>query len=648
MIEELEKQSEMTGAALAESQSARQDTYKYWAFISYSHADEEWAQWLHKSLETYKVPKKLVGRQTPLGALPRRVFPVFRDRDELPGASDLGGNIRQALTQSRYIIVICSPKSAISKWVNEEIKGFKSLGREHRVLCLIVDGEPNARPDSGQLECFPPAVRFRVNENGELTDEPTEPIAADARKGKDGRANAKLKLLSGILSVGYDELKQREKQRQLYRKLRIASSALIFLLATMLVYLVAADANINVPGGESVRTFLDRHNASLLRPVRTETEVRQAAAKSRRVLLDTFKNARMKEGWLINNLAAPEKGGDVWSHSQALFAIFCTPDASAQELREFLPSLELPFTTNVAPEVNGVKYGWSGESLIDEKRQFVKATSESTEGVPTLWTLGAITVALGRPGLIEGAERARFESYLKYAQEAARLYRPLETGGWNLFPYQKDLSFHDPYTTTVALLVLLETKRGGLGWEGSTERRDAMLQSTAQWLASNFNEKSNPPGWKGTADEVNEIFDGLTIEIYALLLRAEAEAGFRIPENILAQIPRHLALTAARDLKFPTAKGEHIAFISDPNTKREYRMNESVGFLWHPWAIDCSVRWLKRAAKFGATPEDIVRVRRALGHMVVDMGETATQKAASEWAFVAAETLYGLSVIPAP
>jgi hypothetical protein len=638
----------MSNAAPQEQESAAQDNYKYWAFISYSHADEEWAQWLHKSLETYRVPRKLVGRQTPLGAVPRRVFPVFRDRDELPSASDLGGNIRQALKQSRSIVVICSPKAAVSRLVNEEVKGFKSLDRVNRVFCLIVDGEPNAKPDSGQLECFPPALRFHVNSDGELTEEPAQPIAADARKGKDGRTNSKLKLLSGILNVGYDELKQREKQRQFYRKLRIAASIVVFLLVTMLVYVFAADANINVPGGERVRMFLDHHNASLLRPVRTDAQVRQAAANSRRSLLEALKRGRLKEGWITNNLGEPEKGGDIWSHSQALFAVFNMPDASVQELREFIPLLARPFTAGIAPEVKGVKYGWTGEGLLDEKKNLVIATSESVEGVPTLWTVGAVTVALGRPGLIEGAERQRFESYLNYAQEATKLYRPLETGGWNLFPYQKDPAFHDPYTTTLALLVLLETRKANLPWDGSTERRDQMLQATAQWLVNNFSEKSNPPGWKGTADEVNEIFDGLTLEIYSLLLRAEAEAGFQIPQKILEQIPRHLAQTNARDIKFPTAKGEHIAFVSDPNTGREYRMNESVGFLWHPWAIDCAVRWLKHADKFGAAREDLVRVRRALGHMVVDMGDEATQRAASEWTFVAAETLYGLSAVPLP
>ena len=119
--------------------------FKYWAFISYSHADEEWAKWLHKSIETYRVPRKIVGRETPQGQISRRLFPVFRDREELPGASDLGGKLQDALTKSRSLIIICSPKSAVSKWVNEEVKTYKSFGHAGRVFCLITDGEPNRR-----------------------------------------------------------------------------------------------------------------------------------------------------------------------------------------------------------------------------------------------------------------------------------------------------------------------------------------------------------------------------------------------------------------------------------------------------------------------------------------------------------------------
>ena len=35
------------------------EVYKYRAFISYSHQNEKFGKWLHKSLEKYKIPKEL-------------------------------------------------------------------------------------------------------------------------------------------------------------------------------------------------------------------------------------------------------------------------------------------------------------------------------------------------------------------------------------------------------------------------------------------------------------------------------------------------------------------------------------------------------------------------------------------------------------
>ena len=208
-----------------------QDDFKYWAFISYSHADDKWADWLHKGLETYKVPKHLVGKPSREGMVPSRPYPVFRDRDELPGSANLGDNLEAALRLSRYLIVVCSPNSVASKWVDKEIRMFKSWGREDRVLCLIVDGEPNAsaRPELGLKECLPEAVRFWVDQTGKITEIPTEPIAADARKGKDGKKNALLKLLAGILGVNFDDLKQRDFERK-ERQRKMALAGVITLL----------------------------------------------------------------------------------------------------------------------------------------------------------------------------------------------------------------------------------------------------------------------------------------------------------------------------------------------------------------------------------------------------------------------------------
>ena len=84
-------------------------TYKYHAFISYSHTDRVWANWLHRALETYRVPKRLVA-----AGAPARLSPIFRDREELPSANNLGQKIEEALLASRCFIVICSPRAAQS------------------------------------------------------------------------------------------------------------------------------------------------------------------------------------------------------------------------------------------------------------------------------------------------------------------------------------------------------------------------------------------------------------------------------------------------------------------------------------------------------------------------------------------------------
>jgi tetratricopeptide (TPR) repeat protein len=200
--------------------------FKFKAFITYSHSDEKWASWLHKGLETYRLPKHIVGQETKFGSIPRRLVPIFRDRDELSTATDLGEVLNAALADSATQIVICSPAAAASHWVNEEILAFKRLERSHRIFCLIVAGEPYASAVAGKedQECFPAAVRYQLDDNGDLSDRPAEPIAADVRPGKDGKVNAKLKLISGLLGVGFDVLRQREVQRR-QRRLAIITAA---------------------------------------------------------------------------------------------------------------------------------------------------------------------------------------------------------------------------------------------------------------------------------------------------------------------------------------------------------------------------------------------------------------------------------------
>src|SRR6478736_8731292 len=217
---------------------------RYFAFISYSHQDETWAQWLHKTLETWRVPKRLVGQTTAAGTIPPRLIPIFRDRDELASSTDLGRTVNAAMAQSKNLIVICSPASAKSRWVNEEVLAFKRLGHAERIFCLIVGGEPNASDLAGREaeECFAPALRFEIGADGQPTPQRTEPIAADAREGKDGKANAKLKLIAGLLDVGFDALKQRELQRRNRRLAIVTAAALVVMAITTTLAITAVIA----------------------------------------------------------------------------------------------------------------------------------------------------------------------------------------------------------------------------------------------------------------------------------------------------------------------------------------------------------------------------------------------------------------------
>lgn len=205
---------------------------RYRAFISYSSHDERWAAWLQRALETYRVPSRLVGTLTKFGPVPARLAPIFRDRSDLASATDLGSHIEEALGESDNLIVVCSPHAVASRWVNEEIETFQRQGHGRRIHCLIVAGEPSASETPGREaeECFPPALRH-APAGGSLMQH-IEPIGADVRPERDGRTNARLKIIAGLLGLEFDALKQREQRRRMRRLAAVAILATVVMAIT--------------------------------------------------------------------------------------------------------------------------------------------------------------------------------------------------------------------------------------------------------------------------------------------------------------------------------------------------------------------------------------------------------------------------------
>lgn len=196
--------------------------FKYDAFISYRHAelDSFVAELLHKQLESFKVPRladKEV-RETGKQGIKR----VFRDKDELPLAGNLSAPITEALKESEFLIVICSPRTMESLWVQREIETFLEYRDASHILAVLIEGEPS--------EAFPPQLckmkQKVVAEDGTVTyeEKEVEPLAADVRGSSRKEIRVKMKeellrMAAPMLGCEYDDLKQRHRERKIKRLL---------------------------------------------------------------------------------------------------------------------------------------------------------------------------------------------------------------------------------------------------------------------------------------------------------------------------------------------------------------------------------------------------------------------------------------------
>ena len=199
------------------------ETYKYEAFISYRHKDPDMsvATALHRQLERFSIPPSI--RKTH-GI--KKLRNVFRDQEELPTSTDLGRDIEAALTFSKWLIVVASPRLLESEWCLREVDFFLEMGRRDSILILLAEGEPE--------ESFPLQLRF-VDVDGQPVE--VEPLAADVRADSIGAMikklrREKLRLLAPMLGVSYDDLFQRAKKYARRRALMLGAAA----LAVMIVF----------------------------------------------------------------------------------------------------------------------------------------------------------------------------------------------------------------------------------------------------------------------------------------------------------------------------------------------------------------------------------------------------------------------------
>jgi hypothetical protein len=198
---------------------------QYDAFVSYSRHDIRVAKWLQDYVESRPIPSAVARKA---GFAHGQHLRVFRDQTDLSGHPGLTDALREALDQSRFLIVICSPYAVASKHVAAEIDYFQSLGRTNNILCVIAGGDPN---DSGLMQCFPDVLRSKANTNGDM------PLAADLRTASSQSASEESdKVVAPLLGVTLRELRAKESIAARRRSVARIAAASVIIVAGFAVW----------------------------------------------------------------------------------------------------------------------------------------------------------------------------------------------------------------------------------------------------------------------------------------------------------------------------------------------------------------------------------------------------------------------------
>jgi len=470
-------------------------------FISYRRTDNQiegrrWATWLHRSLETYEIPKELVGTRNERGEeIPKRIFPVFRDEEEL-ATGDLTVRIYDALSHSKVLVVLCSPRTMESKHVYEEIRFFKHNVSTEAVHAAIIEGRPEGTTTEDGV-CFPEPLRFYLTADGTPdSNRPRVPLAADfrlndgmqgwtnandyrrslqkvkstglSRKQIDGLVanyrvrleDAKMQLIAGILGVPLDNLKERDKvyQLALTRKRARTLKGWLLVVSVLAIFALLAAWIANSQYHAAIAAGL------VIQHEKYASDINSAEAAHQRgnteevheILNSQLPRAGRKDmrefAWHhLWNIYTGELGSRTFNSSLATVKF----DRSGKSLL----SIESKFQVN-EPEV--VVWGWkSGTKLkslnlpdrdfstIVSDRELNRIAATDDKGRIHIWRIGSAAEAIvleqgAKPDVLEfaGGDQKLVSAQLDVRDSELKTLRlwDIQTGKYQILPIPKELT----------------------------------------------------------------------------------------------------------------------------------------------------------------------------------------------------------------
>jgi hypothetical protein len=205
-------------------ESNSQTDARHDAFISYSRRDRDFARVLGETLRNYRPPKDL--------GVAQRNLSIFRDEEDFTGV-EYHAAVSRHLRESGRLIIVCSPHSRQSQYVDGEIREFVSARSADDLIPILLAGLPNNEAKPGQEDQMAFAEA--------LCNVLAMPLAIDYR-GFDPRKDKVNKgafqsqwfaLLAAIYGLSRSHLEQREKRRDA-RRCRITRGIVAGVMFTLL------------------------------------------------------------------------------------------------------------------------------------------------------------------------------------------------------------------------------------------------------------------------------------------------------------------------------------------------------------------------------------------------------------------------------
>jgi len=429
-----------------------------------------------------------------------------------------------------------------------------------------------------------------------------------------------------------------------------ARRSLRFLLATAAIgagYLGLADAGAEIPGGSTVRRWLDSAEATLFRPVPTDDDLSRAAIEVGEQIA-TDLSAASRDGFFAHNLTEASIGErSLWASSQAIAALGRWGHGSLP------PSLWRAYETLYYPPLDEIVLDPDSWDAVPPPDWLPRHQSRAKPFriLPDLaWGSIALAVLDHDPDGPAGDFRRRtlrIRSALElmlaefwerrsgacrmFEDEAAEVVRSEVRWARNGNPYSAAL--------ILEFLWILHERDGGLN-----PRREAWAVSIAERLLETYDAEGERPGWRRSPNDGDKFRpDGLALQCWHVLMRLACVGLIEVPPEMFDHVAERIVVMSRRHHAADPGSLEFIRDVegSDALAKEEIR------FLWHPWAIAAADAWLDCAALRPVDPAQVAAVRRAAHDLTADMGRAAVEgyRANEERTFIAAEMLYCLALM---